>query len=224
MSIPMHFVFDTAAIEAVNHAIQSAFDIHFAVTPAVVGADFCRTRLKVPEDKLSDPSFDLLSFLGFTPKQIAQANLYAFGTMTIEGAPHIRLEHLPVFDCANRCGELGTRFIPAMAHVTMMAAIQPLISGAISKTINFPGDAVVADIEHVHRQSWKLGLKAIAIYRDGSKLSQPLNSTKIFDFDSLADEEAKPVETAPKPEPACQSPQTAFSPKRLYPESFDQSE
>lgn len=196
--------FDTAALEAIDNAIKSAFDIHFAVTPHVVGLDFCRTRLKVPEEKLNDPNFDLLSFLGFTQNQISQANLYAFGTMTIEGAPHIRPEHLAVFDCANRCGELGTRFIPAMAHVTMMAAIQPLISGAISKTINFPGDASVADIEHVHRQSWKLGLKAIAIYRDGSKLSQPLNSTKIFDFESLKDEENEPKapEAAPKQEPA----------------------
>ncbi len=195
--------FDTAALEAIDNAIKSAFDIHFAVTPHVVGLDLCRTRLKVPEDKLNDPNFDLLTFLGFTQNQISQANLYAFGTMTIEGAPHIRPEHLAVFDCANRCGELGTRFIPAMAHVTMMAAIQPLISGAISKTINFPGDASVADIEHVHHQSWKLGLKAIAIYRDGSKLSQPLNSTKIFDFESLKDDEpeTKAPETAPKQEP-----------------------
>ena len=177
--------FDTATLEAVENAVHSAFDIRFAVSPYVVGLDFCRTRLKVPEASLNDPSFDLLRFLGFTPTQISQANLYAFGTMTIEGAPHLRPEHLPVFDCANRCGELGTRFIPAMAHVMMMASIQPLISGAISKTINFPGDASVADIEHVHYQSWKLGLKAIALYRDGSKLSQPLNSTKVFDFASL---------------------------------------
>ena len=194
--------FDTAAIEAINHAIQSAFDIHFAVTPGVVGLDFCRTRLKVPEEMLRDPSFDLLSFIGFTPQQISQANLYAFGTMTIEGAPHIKPEHLAVFDCANRCGELGTRFIPAMAHVTMMAAIQPLISGAISKTINFPGDATVHDIEHVHYQAWKLGLKAIAIYRDGSKLSQPLNSTKIFDFESLNDEEQSAAESGSHDDPS----------------------
>ena len=134
--------------------------------------------------------------------QISQANLYAFGTMTIEGAPHIKPEHLAVFDCANRCGELGTRFIPAMAHVTMMAAIQPLISGAISKTINFPGDATVHDIEHVHYQAWKLGLKAIAIYRDGSKLSQPLNSTKIFDFESLNDEEESAAESGNHDDPS----------------------
>ncbi len=181
--------FDTAAIEAINNAVKSAFDIHFAVTPNTVGLDFCRARLKVPEEYLNDPTFDLLGFLGFTQKQIMQANLYAFGTMTIEGAPHLKAEDLSIFDCANRCGELGTRFIPATAHVTMMAAIQPFISGAISKTINFPGDATVQDIERVHRLSYKLGLKAIAIYRDGSKLSQPLSSTKLFDFDALAKEE-----------------------------------
>lgn len=189
--------FDTATLEAIDKAIQSAFDIRFAVTPMVVGLEFCRTRLKVPEEQLQNPNFDLLAFIGFTPKQIEQANLYAFGTMTIEGAPHLKPEHLPIFDCANRCGELGTRFIPAMAHVTMMAAIQPMISGAISKTINFPGDASVLDIEHVHYQAWKLGLKAIAIYRDGSKFSQPLNSTKIFDFEAL-DEERETETTSQK--------------------------
>lgn len=188
--------FDSAALENIQRAIASAFDIHFAITPAVVGLDFCRTRLKVPESELNNPAFDLLSYLGFTPSQISQANRYAFGTMTIEGAPHLNPEHLPVFDCANRCGELGTRFIPAMAHVTMMAAIQPMISGAISKTINFPGDAVVSDIEHVHRESYRMGLKAIAIYRDGSKLSQPLNSTKIFDFENLEDETESAAQSA----------------------------
>lgn len=181
--------FDTATIEAIDKAVKSAFDIHYAFLPSIVGLDFCRSRLKVPEHSLHDPSFDLLSFLGFTTKQITQTNLYAFGTMTIEGAPHLNPEDLPIFDCANRCGELGTRFIPAMAHVTMMAAIQPLISGAISKTINFPADATVEDIEHVHRQSYKLGLKAIAIYRDGSKFSQPLSSTSLFDFSKLEKED-----------------------------------
>ncbi len=192
-----HLGFDTASIEAINQAVRSAFDIRFAVTPAVLDADFCKTTLKVPEDRLNDPTFDLLSYLGFSEKQISLANLYAFGTMTIEGAPHIKPEHLAVFDCANRCGELGTRFIPAMAHVTMMAAVQPFISGAISKTINFPGDATVSDVETVHRQAYKLGLKAIAIYRDGSKLSQPLSSTKLFNFDALREDLPTPAQTTP---------------------------
>ena len=191
--------FDTATIESIDKAVQSAFDIHYAFTPSVVGIEFCRTRLKVPEHSLRDPSFDLISFLGFTSKQIAQTNRYAFGTMTIEGAPHLKPEDLPIFDCANRCGELGTRFIPAMAHVTMMAAIQPLISGAISKTINFPADATVADIENVHRQAYKLGLKAIAIYRDGSKFSQPLSATTLFDFSKLDKED----EGAAAPQMSC---------------------
>ena len=180
--------FDTATLEAVQNAISSAFDIHFAVSPYTVGREFCISKLRIPQEKLDAPGFDLLTALGFTPAQIEQANRYAFGTMTIEGAPHLKSEDLPIFDCANRCGELGTRYIPAMAHVTMMAAIQPMISGAISKTINFPGDAVVGDIERVHRQAYKLGLKAIAIYRDGSKLSQPLNATKTFDFNEIRNE------------------------------------
>ena len=181
--------FDTAALENIENALKSAFDIHFAIAPYVVGRDFCKNRLKATDAQLDDPNFDLLTFLGFTPNQIAQANRYAFGTMTIEGAPHLKPEHLAVFDCANRCGELGTRFIPAQAHVSMMAAIQPLISGAISKTINFPGDATMRDIERMHLSAYKMGLKAIAIYRDGSKLCQPLNSTKVFDFESIAEDE-----------------------------------
>ena len=193
------FGFDAATIEAIDKAMPSAFDIRCAFAPAIVGTEFCRTRLKVPEPFLNDPTFDLLSFLGFTTKQIAQANLYAFGTMTIEGAPHLMPDDLPVFDCANRCGEVGTRFIPAMAHVTMMAAIQPFISGAISKTINFPADATIWDIEHVHRQSYKLGLKAIAIYRDGSKFSQPLSSTTLFDFSKLDKEDTASMPTADTP-------------------------
>src|SRR4029079_3418814 len=109
-------------------------------------------------------------------EQIAIANEYVCGTMTLEGAPHLKMEHLPVFDCANKCGAKGKRYIQPMAHLRMMAAAQPFISGAISKTINFPHEATLRDINEAYVESWQLCLKAIALYRDGSKLSQPLNS------------------------------------------------
>ena len=108
-------------------------------------------------------------------KQIDEANDVICGRGTVEGAPHLKDEHLPVFDCANKCGKTGQRFIPVEGHIRMMAAAQPFISGAISKTINLPNEATVEDIKSSYELSWKLGLKANALYRDGSKLSQPLN-------------------------------------------------
>jgi len=137
--------------------------------------------------QLSDPTFDLLKELGFTSEDIRLANDYVCGTMTVEGAPGLKAEHLPVFDCANKCGRYGKRFIAPMAHVHMMAAAQPFLSGAISKTINMPNEATVNDVEDVYMASWKLGTKAIALYRDGSKLSQPLSA-------ALLDEVAQKVE------------------------------
>ncbi|MDP6659356.1 MAG: vitamin B12-dependent ribonucleotide reductase, partial [Candidatus Poseidoniia archaeon] len=119
--------------------------------------------------------FDGLSALGLTPQQIATLNRLVCGTQTIEGAPHLRDEHLAVFDCANRCGPMGKRFIAAEGHIQMMAAAQPFISGAISKTINLPNEATLEDIARCYRMSWESGLKANALYRDGCKLSQPLN-------------------------------------------------
>lgn len=184
--------FDTATLAAVEQALTSAFDLHFAVSPSVVGEVFARDVLKVPEESLRDPGFDLLTFLGFTQAQIAVANDYAFGTMTIEGAPELKDKDLSVFDCANRCGEQGTRFIPAIAHVSMMAAIQPFISGAISKTINFPAEATIAEIARMHMMAYQMGLKAIAVYRDGSKLSQPLSSTKLFNLADLLAKQEQP--------------------------------
>ncbi|MCL2325701.1 MAG: adenosylcobalamin-dependent ribonucleoside-diphosphate reductase [Proteobacteria bacterium] len=176
--------FDETALLTIERSMAGAFDIRSVVSPYVLGQEFCRDRLKISEEMVSRPGFDLLSHLGFTPANIEAANLYALGTMTIEGAPHLRSEDLPIFDCANRCGERGARYIPPMAHVMMMAAIQPFVSGAISKTINFPDDATLSDIERVHYAAYRHGLKAIAVYRDGSKLSQPLNSRKIFALDS----------------------------------------
>src|SRR5690606_12978221 len=127
---------------------------------------------------------------GLSRAQIDELNDVVVGRMTIEGAPHLRAEHLPVFDCANRCGKTGKRFLPPMSHVTMMAAAQPFLSGAISKTVNLPQDATVDDVKRIYMEGWKLGLKAVALYRDGSKASQPLNAKD--------DEKAEAKETKTK--------------------------
>jgi ribonucleoside-diphosphate reductase alpha chain len=128
------------------------------------------------EAQATNPAFNVLEALGFTKDQIAEANEFVAGTMTIEGAPHLKEEHYPIFDCANKCGIKGQRYIAYNAHVKMMAAVQPFISGAISKTINMPSNATIEEVKQVYWDSWKMMLKAVALYRDGSKLSQPLNS------------------------------------------------
>jgi ribonucleoside-diphosphate reductase alpha chain len=130
----------------------------------------------------------MLSALGFSKLEIAGANDYVCGTMTVEGAPFLKYEHYPVFDCANKCGKKGTRYIKYDAHIKMMAVAQPFISGAISKTINLPMQATVEDVKHAYMESWKLGLKANALYRDGSKLSQPLNSISVEEYESIAED------------------------------------
>jgi ribonucleoside-diphosphate reductase alpha chain len=163
-------------IRALEQALPGSFDIKFAFNHWTLGEDFCKEVLGIADEQLSDPGFDMLRFLGFTRKQIEQANDYVCGTMTVEGAPHLKEEHLPVFDCANKCGRTGTRYITAEGHINMMAAAQPFISGAISKTINLPNEATVEDIQRAYQLSWEKMLKANALYRDGSKLSQPLNS------------------------------------------------
>ncbi len=146
------------------------------------------SALDVPEEKLSDPAFDLLTHLGFSRKEIEAANTYVCGTMTLEGAPGLKSEHLPVFDCANPCGRIGKRFLSVDSHIRMMAAAQPFISGAISKTINMQNDATVEDCKNAYSLSWRLALKANALYRDGSKLSQPLNSQLLADDEEEAEE------------------------------------
>jgi ribonucleoside-diphosphate reductase alpha chain len=169
--------FDDAALQRVEKALEAAFDISFAFNKTVLGEEFLRTKLGVSDAQLADWSFDLLRHLGFGKAEIQVANDYVCGTMTIEGAPHLKDAHLPVFDCANRCGRRGQRYIPYAAHIHMMAAVQPFISGAISKTINMPVDATLDDVKDAYRLGWKTMLKAVALYRDGSKLSQPLSST-----------------------------------------------
>src|SRR5690606_9053189 len=168
--------FDDAALKRLEDALKGAFDLRFVFNQHVLGEEFCKRALKLDDEKLADPNFDMLAWLGFSTQDIAAANDYVCGSMTVEGAPHLREEHLPVFDCANRCGRKGRRFIPFEAHVHMMAAVQPFISGAISKTINMPHDATVADVRAVYELAHRSMIKAVALYRDGSKLSQPLNT------------------------------------------------
>ena len=168
--------FTPEAIEKVEKALPTAFDIKFAFNKWTLGADFLRDELGVEPADLAAPSFDLLAHLGFTKREIEAANIHVCGAMTVEGAPHLKPEHYAVFDCANPCGRTGKRYLSVDSHIRMLAAAQPFISGAISKTINMPNEATVEDCKAAYILSWKLGLKANALYRDGSKLSQPLQS------------------------------------------------
>ena len=168
--------FDTEAIYRLESAIENAFEINFAFNKFTLGEEFLRDKLGVTDDQMNDWSFDLLAHLGFSTEQVQVANEHVCGTMTVEGAPHIRDEHLPVFDCASKCGKKGQRYISAEGHIRMMAAAQPFLSGAISKTINLPSHATQEEVGAAYHLSWQLGLKANALYRDGSKLSQPLNA------------------------------------------------
>ncbi len=175
--------FTEEAIAALDKALPSAFDIKFVFNKWTVGEEFLRETLKVPAEALADPAFDLLVALGFSKQDIEAANIHVCGAMTLEGAPHLKAEHLPVFDCANACGRIGKRYLSVESHIRMMAAAQPFISGAISKTINMQNDATVEDCKAAYLLSWRLALKANALYRDGSKLSQPLNAALIADDD-----------------------------------------
>ncbi|PJR12202.1 vitamin B12-dependent ribonucleotide reductase [Sinorhizobium meliloti] len=173
--------FTDEKIEAVNAALKAAFDIKFVFNQWTLGADFLKATLKVSDEQLASMDFNLLEHLGFSRKDIEAANIHVCGAMTLEGAPFLKAEHLPVFDCANPCGKIGKRYLSVESHIRMMAAAQPFISGAISKTINMPNEATVEDCKNAYMLSWKLALKANALYRDGSKLSQPLNASLIED-------------------------------------------
>jgi ribonucleoside-diphosphate reductase alpha chain len=175
--------FTPEALEKVAKALPTAFDIKFAFNKWTLGADFLRDALGVEPADLAAPSFDLLTHMGFTKREIEAANIHVCGAMTVEGAPHLKPEHYAVFDCANPCGRTGKRYLSVDSHIRMLAAAQPFISGAISKTINMPNEATVEDCKAAYILSWKLGLKANALYRDGSKLSQPLQSQLIADED-----------------------------------------
>jgi len=171
--------FTDEAIAALESALKDAFDIKFAFNKWTLGEDFCLNTLGIEAAALDDLSFDMLSHLGFTKGDIEAANTFVCGAMTLEGAPHLAEEHLSVFDCANPCGRIGKRALSVESHIRMMAASQPFITGAISKTINMPNDASVDDCKDAYMLSWQLGLKANALYRDGSKLSQPLQASLI---------------------------------------------
>ncbi|QHQ34967.1 vitamin B12-dependent ribonucleotide reductase [Algicella marina] len=175
-------------IAKVETALPTAFDIRFVFNQWTLGAEFCSDVLGIPPEKLSDAGFDLLRHLGYTRGQIEAANNHVCGTMTLEGAPHLKEEHYSVFDCANACGKIGERFLSVESHIHMMAAAQSFISGAISKTINMPNDAGIEDCKAAYELSWSLGVKANALYRDGSKLSQPLSSALIEDDDEDLEE------------------------------------
>jgi len=180
--------FTDAALDAVEAALGDAFDIKFAFNRWTLGDDFCRDVLGLNDDQLGDFSFDLFEHLGYSQGEVEAANTYVCGSMTLEGAPHLRDEHLPIFDCANPCGRIGKRYLSAESHIRMMAAAQPFVSGAISKTINMPNHATVDDCKNAYRLSWRLGIKANALYRDGSKLSQPLSASLLSAVDEDEEE------------------------------------
>ncbi len=186
--------FKKEQLDAVEQQLKNAFDIKFVFNKWTLGETFCKDVLKISDDQLNDFSFDLLSYLGFSDKDILDANIYCCGAMTIEGAPSIKDEHLNVFDCANPCGRTGKRALSVDSHILMLSVAQPFISGAISKTINMPNSASVEDCKNAYLKSWQLGLKANALYRDGSKLSQPLNA-QILDEESDDEIEQPSAET-----------------------------
>src|ERR1700734_2272999 len=179
------------AIDKGEAGLASAFDIRFVFNKWPLGVETLSRDLKITPERYDAPGFDLLAALGFTKSEIEAANSYACGAMTLEGAPYLKPEHLSVFDCANPCGRTGKRYLSVESHIRMMAAAQPFITGAISKTINMPANAQVDECGDAYILSWKLGLKANALYRDGSKLSQPLASQV---FDSIVDDEDDLVE------------------------------
>jgi ribonucleoside-diphosphate reductase alpha chain len=182
--------FTAEVIERVEAQLRTAFDLKFVFNPWTLGKDFCKETLNLTDAQIADPALDLLAELGFSRHEVEAANAYATGTMTLEGAPGLDPAHLPVFDCANRCGKHGRRYIPVEGHIRMMAAAQPFVSGAISKTINMPNEASIEDVKGAYLLSWRLGLKANALYRDGSKLSQPLSSVVAADVFEAVDEVA----------------------------------
>ncbi|MFO0876959.1 MAG: vitamin B12-dependent ribonucleotide reductase [Gemmataceae bacterium] len=194
--------FPDAVLDRLEQQLPSVFELPFAFNRWSIGDDVLTGSIGFTKEQIEAPGFDVLTALGFTRSQIEEASAFVCGTMTIEGAPHLKSEHLPVFDCANRCGKLGKRFLSPESHIRMMAAAQPFVSGAISKTINMPHNATVEEVKQAYQLSWQLMLKANALYRDGSKLSQPLNSVadapdlETEMEEALAVPQAEPVKVA----------------------------
>jgi len=183
---------DDDTLRKITEMLPTVFELNQAFTPWTLGSQAIDTLGLTAQAR--EPGFNVLRALGLTRKQVAALNMLICGTQTVEGAPHLREEHLPVFDCANTCGPMGKRFIEPAGHIRMMAAAQPFISGAISKTINLPNNATIEDIQDAYRLSWELGLKANALYRDGCKLSQPLNAKT--DADDVEDDDQEGIEAA----------------------------
>ena len=190
--------FDDEAIARIEAALPTAFELAFVFNKFVLGEDFCKEKLGLTDDQLNDWNFSMLrDGLGFSARQIEEASAHICGRMTVEGAPYLKDEHLAVFDCATPCGKYGTRYIRPLAHVDMMAAAQPWVSGAISKTINLPQNATIGDVQEAYRYSRERMIKAVALYRDGSKLSQPLAAS--YDFGGDAGEEDTAASSASQP-------------------------
>jgi ribonucleoside-diphosphate reductase alpha chain len=191
--------FTEAKLAELETKLEAAFDIKFVFNKWTLGAEFLTQALKIPAEKIEEQTFDLLSYLGFSRAEIEAANCYVCGAMTVEGAPYLKPEHYAVFDCASPCGRIGKRSLSVDSHIRMMAAAQPFISGAISKTINMPNEASIEDCKSAYLLSWRLGLKANALYRDGSKLSQPLNSQLIEDDDEESEDAVEALIAANAP-------------------------
>ncbi|HYD32027.1 MAG TPA: vitamin B12-dependent ribonucleotide reductase, partial [Azospirillaceae bacterium] len=198
--------FTDEVLEKLEASLGSAFDIKFVFNRWTLGEEFCTGALGIPAAQLNDFGFDLLSHLGFSRAEIEAANTYCCGAMTLEGAPLLKDEHLPVFDCASPCGRIGKRYLSVEAHIRMMAAAQPFISGAISKTINMPNTATVDECKDAYMLSWRLGVKANALYRDGSKLSQPLQAAVLEDE---SDEDSSTLERILEAPNAARAPMVA---------------
>ena len=190
--------FTAEKIAAIESGLLSAFDIKFVFNKWTLGEDFCAGVLKLTAGQMNAPGFDLLIALGFSKAEIEAANEYVCGTMTLEGAPGLAPSHLHVFDCASPCGRHGKRALSWRSHIRMLAAAQPFISGAISKTINMPNSATIAECREAYMLSWKLGLKANALYRDCSKLSQPLSAQLLGESDEDREEAAEALAAAPQ--------------------------
>ena len=188
-------------LSLIDSELPSAFELGFVFNHWRLGEEFCREVLGLTEEEMVQPGFSVLKYLGFSDTEVEDANRYVCGTMTIEGAPYLKLEHYAIFDCANRCGKFGQRFLDYRTHIDMVAAAQPFISGAISKTINMPNEASIAEVAEAYLSAWRKMVKAISLYRDGSKLSQPLNAAIANSvFDGLEDEDSD-QEDAPSTPP-----------------------
>jgi ribonucleoside-diphosphate reductase alpha chain len=191
--------FTRSALDNMDQALSTTFHVSFVFNRHQLGDDFCRNVLGFTDEQLDTPGFDVLRALGFTTDQIEATNDYILGRMTTEGAPHLREEHYPVFDCANKCGKYGTRYIQPLAHVRIMASAQPFIAGAISKTINMPAEATIEDVKGVYQSASDSMVKALALYRDGSKLSQPLAAAAFDELEDYDEEEEEAAELLKHP-------------------------